>query len=102
MIVQGESEGERSGAGGAQAPVSDPLAEYLFLDGADPIPAGYRSQSFSPTRRRDWDSARLRDFLGYLEAAIGIEPMNKGFAVRPGRLSLSVMECDRPVFIDLF
>ena len=38
----------------------------------------------------------------YLEAAIGIEPMNKGFAVRPGLLSLSVMECHRPVFIDLF
>ena len=37
-----------------------------------------------------------------LEAAIGIEPMNKGFAVRPGPLSLSVMECHRPVFIDLF
>jgi hypothetical protein len=36
-----------------------------------------------------------------LEAAIGIEPMNKGFAVRPGELSLSVMECHRPVFIDL-
>jgi hypothetical protein len=30
-----------------------------------------------------------------LEAAIGIEPMNKGFAVRPGPLSLSVMECHR-------
>src|SRR5260370_14813442 len=28
--------------------------------------------------------------------------MNKGFAVRPGPLSLSVMECHRPVFIDLF
>jgi len=80
MIVQGESEGERSGAGGAQAPVSGPLAKYLFLDGADPIPAGYRSQSFSPTRRQVWDSARLRDLLGYLEAAIRIEPMNKGFA----------------------
>ncbi len=38
----------------------------------------------------------------FLEAAIGIEPMNKGFAVRPGPLSLSVRECHRPVFIDLF
>ena len=37
-----------------------------------------------------------------MEAAIGIEPMNKGFAVRLGALSLSVMECHRPVFIDLF
>ena len=37
-----------------------------------------------------------------LEAAIGIEPMNKGFAVRPGPLSQSVMECHRPIFIDLF
>ena len=37
-----------------------------------------------------------------LEAAIGIEPMNKGFAVRRGPLSLGVMECHRPVFIDLF
>ena len=37
-----------------------------------------------------------------LEAAIGIEPMNKGFAVRPGHLSPSVMECHRPVFIDRF
>ena len=37
-----------------------------------------------------------------LEAAIGIEPMNKGFAVRPGALSLSVIECHGPVFIDLF
>ena len=32
---------------------------------------------------------------------IGIEPMNKGFAVRPGPLSPSVMERHRPVFIDL-
>ena len=37
-----------------------------------------------------------------LEAAIGIEPMNRGFAVRSGPLSVSVMECHRPVFIDLF
>jgi hypothetical protein len=37
-----------------------------------------------------------------LEAAIGIEPMNKGFAVRPGPLSPSVIEYHRPVFIDLF
>src|SRR6266478_9877587 len=36
------------------------------------------------------------------EAAIGIEPMNKGLAVRPGPLSPSVMECHRPIFIDLF
>ena len=37
-----------------------------------------------------------------MEAAIGIEPINKGFAVRPWRLSLSVMECRRIVFIELF
>jgi len=40
--------------------------------------------------------------LTRLEAAIGIEPMNKGFAVRPRPLSLSIMECHRPVFIDRF
>jgi len=34
-----------------------------------------------------------------LEAAIGIEPMNKGFAVRPGPLLPSVMECHRRVNI---
>jgi hypothetical protein len=37
-----------------------------------------------------------------LEAAIGIEPMNKGFAVRLGHLSLSVMECHRRVNIGSF
>jgi len=37
-----------------------------------------------------------------LEAAIGIEPMNKSFAVRPGHLSLSRMECHRRVNIDVF
>jgi len=42
-------------------------------------------------------SAKL---LKDLEAA-RIEPMNKGFAVLPGHLSLSIMECDRPVFVDL-
>jgi hypothetical protein len=47
------------------------------------------------------DSA-ARKLLSRLEAAIGIEPMNKGFAVRPGPRSLSVMECHRPVLIDLF
>jgi hypothetical protein len=29
--------------------------------------------------------------IGCLEAAIGIEPMNKGFAVRPGPLSLTII-----------
>jgi hypothetical protein len=46
--------------------------------------------------------AELCKLLKDLEAAIGIEPMNKGFAVLPGHLSLSIMECDRPVFVDLF
>jgi hypothetical protein len=46
-----------------------------------------------------WSVSKL---LSRLEAAIGIEPMNKGFTVRVGPLSLSVMECHRPVFIDRF
>jgi hypothetical protein len=34
-----------------------------------------------------------------MEAAIGIEPINKGFAVQPGPLSLSVMECHGSLLI---
>jgi len=37
--------------------------------------------------------------LKKLEAAIGIEPVNKGFAVRTGSLSLNVIECHRRVNI---
>jgi hypothetical protein len=42
------------------------------------------------------------NLLTLFEAAIGIEPMNKGFAVRPGLVSLSVMECHRRVNIELY
>ena len=36
-----------------------------------------------------------------MEAAIGIEPMNKGFAVRIAALSPNITCCYRPIFIDL-
>ncbi len=39
--------------------------------------------------------AKVPKLLKRLEAAVRIELTNKGFAVRPGRLSLSVMECHR-------
>jgi len=43
-----------------------------------------------------------RKLLSRLEAAIGIEPMNKGFAVRPGRFLQNIMECHRRVNADDF
>ena len=40
--------------------------------------------------------------LTLLEAAIGIEPMSKGFAVRTDGLLLSVTYRHEPIFTDLF
>jgi hypothetical protein len=37
-----------------------------------------------------------------LEAAIGIEPMNKGFAVRTGGLLCGILGCHRPIFTGFF
>jgi hypothetical protein len=58
------------------------------------------NQARDSPRLRFWLRLLIRcKLLKELEAAIGIEPMNKGFAVRPGPLSPSVMECHRRVNI---
>ena len=48
------------------------------------------SLGWMPPSVERWSVLKL--LIG-LEAAIGIEPMNKGFAVRSGPLSLSIVEC---------
>jgi hypothetical protein len=52
--------------------------------------------------RREGHRLQVIEQIEIMEAAIGIEPMNKGFAVRPRHLSPSITECHTPVFIDLF
>jgi hypothetical protein len=44
------------------------------------------------TQSKTGSPLATRELSILLEAAIGIEPMNKGFAVHSGHISLSVME----------